>query len=71
MSHRRRWWSVEYSVFKVGASVTFYFDTKARAVQFATRQPHGDWVVWRHGPFNRNKKLTAIGGNFDDWPEDV
>lgn len=70
MSHHRRWWKVEFSVFQVGHRSRYYFSTRARAIQFATRQG-GDWVVWRHGPFNRNKKVAALGGHFDDWPEEV
>lgn len=71
MSHHRRWWTVEYSVFRVGSQVTYYFTTRARAIQFATRQGEGDWVVWKHGPFNRAKRVAAVGGHFDDWPEEV
>lgn len=65
------WWDVEYSVFKVGGTVSMHFKTKREAVAYARRQAraHGDWVVWRHGPFNRSKKIMAVGGHFDDWPD--
>lgn len=69
---REHWWSINYSVFKVGGSATLYFKKRGDAESFARRQAHhggGDWVVWKHGPFNYAKKILTVGGYFDDWPD--
>ena len=62
------WLGQEFTVSQIGRMSTHYFDSKAKALAFAKQQRGGDWVVNKVSRNGRVKRITVIGGHFDDWP---